>query len=207
MFFQETRRNSKIKYGIFVNLTSTFFLFLLLIGIFLTSNYSIILLQIPIRLIGSLLQLFGIIYFVIFFLRYPILSAFELEDKFEELFLINKNGACIFYKSYITKSDLLDKHLVTSAITSVNIMLKEILKPETKEVSLIKKKGKLIYIVPSELITGVIISKEESKLIEFHMKQLITKVGQVYKNVLKDWNGDLDIFIPIKDIFKEQFSK
>ncbi|MFX1569146.1 MAG: hypothetical protein ACFFCV_12350 [Promethearchaeota archaeon] len=206
LFFVKIRKNSNIEHSLFFKLVTTLFPFFLLIGLFFTSDYSLNLLQTPFRFIGSLLQLFGIAFFVLFFLKYPVFSEFDLKDKIEEVFLINKNGACIFYKSYIQKSDLVDKHLVTSAITSVNIMLKEILKADTKEISLIKKKGKLIYIVPSELITGVIISKKESKLIQFYMTQLIRKVGQVYKNILRDWNGDLDIFNPISDIFKELFS-
>jgi len=36
--------------------------------------------------------------------------------------------------------DLLDEYLITSAITSVNIMLKEILRPGSKEISVIKKR-------------------------------------------------------------------
>ena len=38
-------------------------------------------------------------------------------------------------------------------------------------------------------------------------KQLVTKLNQVYKNKLMDWNGDLDIFNPIEDTFRELFSK
>jgi len=179
---------------------------LLLIGIFLTSDYSINLVQILFRLIGSLFQLVGVIFFAFFFLRFPTFSEFEWKDKIEEVFLINTNGACIFYKSYIQKIDLLSEHLITSAITSVNVMLKEILKPGSREVSVIKKKGKLIYIFPSDLITGVIFSKKESKVIDLYMNRLILKVEQVYKNVLTNWDGDLNIFIPIRDIYEKIFS-
>ncbi|MFX0004859.1 MAG: hypothetical protein ACFE9J_15430, partial [Candidatus Hermodarchaeota archaeon] len=207
-FFMEFIKKVKIGNTLFIKLITTIFPFsLLLIGLFLTSDYSSDLLQIEFRLIGSLMQLLGIVFFGFFFLKFPTFSEFEWRDKIEEVFLINKNGACIFYKSYIQKSDFLDQHLITGAITSVNIMLKEILKPGSREISMIKKKGKMVYIIPSNLITGVLFSKKESMNIEFYMRQLISKVEQVYKNILKNWDGDLDIFNPIKDIYEEIFSE
>ncbi|MFW9970113.1 MAG: hypothetical protein ACFFDF_07925 [Candidatus Odinarchaeota archaeon] len=179
---------------------------LLFIGLFLTSNYSINLLYIQFRLIGVLLQLIGIAFFAFFFLKFPTFFEFEWKNKIEEVFLINQNGACLFYKSYTQKIDTLNEHLITSAITSVNIMLSEILKPGSREISVIKKKGKVIHIIPSDLITGVIFSKEESKTLQLYMKQLVSKVEQVYKNILVNWDGDLEIFNPIKNIYEEIFS-
>ncbi len=206
-FFIEFNKKTKLEGNIIKNLMLTFLPFLLLlIGIFLTSDYSIDLVQIPFRLIGSILQLIGVIFFALFFLKFPAFSEFEWQDKIEEVFLINANGACIFYKSYVQKIDLLSEHLITSAISSVNIMLKEILNPGSREVTVIKKKGKIIHIFPSDLITGVIFSKKESKVIDLYMNRLILKVEQVYKNVLNKWDGDLNIFNPISDIYKEIFS-
>ncbi|MFX1571524.1 MAG: hypothetical protein ACFFB0_02165 [Promethearchaeota archaeon] len=198
---------SKIESKLFKKFITTIFPFsLLLIGLFLTSDYSLNLLQLQFRLFGSLLQIFGIAFFTYFFLKFPAFSEFDWKDKIEDVFLIYENGACLFYKSYTQKLDLLNEHIITSAITSVNIMLKEILKSRAKQISIIKKKGKLIYIFPGDLITGVIFSKKESRTIELNMKQFVIKIEQVYNNILKDWDGDLEIFKPINYIFEEIFS-
>ena len=207
LFFIEFIKKTKIESQLLIKIIITFFPFLLiLIGLFLTSDYSMDLLQVQFRLIGSILQLVGILFFTFFFLKFPIFSEFDWKDNIEEIFLIYENGACIFYKSYIHKLDLLNEHLITSAITSVNIMLKEILKSRSWEVSKIRKKGKLINIFPGDLITGVVFSKKESKTIELYMKQFVIKIEQVYKNILTNWDGDLKIFKPTKDIFEEIFS-
>jgi len=55
-------------------------------------------------------------------------------------------------------------------------------------------------------VTGVIFSEEESKTLELYIIQLVIKIEQLYKDILKNWDGDLDIFNPIKDIFEEIFS-
>ncbi len=207
LFFIEFIKKAKFESNLSKKVIITFFPFLiLLIGLFLTSNYSVNILTTYFRLIGSILQLLGLVFLAFSFLKFSIFSEFDWKNNIEEVFLINKNGACIFYKSYIQKLDSLDKHLITSAITSVNIMIKEILKSGSKETSVIKKKEKLIYLFPGDLITGVIISKKELNTIEFYMKQLIMKIEQVYKNILKNWDGDLDIFDPIDYIFEEIFS-
>ena len=179
---------------------------LLLIGLFLTNDYSIDLFNLQFRLIGSLLQLFGIAFLVIFFLKYPTLYETDWQDKIEEVYLITKNGLCIYYKSHIQKMDSIDEHLITGTITSVNIMLKKILRLGSGDISVIKKKGKLIYMFPSDLITGVIFSGRESNTIGLYIKQLVIKVEQVYTNILKNWDGDLEIFNPIKDIYQDIFS-
>lgn len=208
LFYLEFIKRVKIQNGLSIKIITSIIPFsLLLIGLFLTSDYSMDLLQLQFRLIGSLIQLLGIAFFAFFFLKFPTLSEFDWKDKIEEVLLINKHGACLFYKSYIEKVDSYNENLISGAISLVNIMLKEILKPESREVSVIKKKGKLTYIFPSDLITGVIFSKKESKNIQFYIKQLVIKIEQVYKNILLNWDGDLGIFDPIEDIFEEILSK
>ena len=119
-------------------------------------------------------------------MKFPSFGDYDWKDHIEEVFLINKDGACLFYKSYIEKVEKYDENLISGAISLVNIMLKELMKPESREISVIKKKGKLTYLYPSELITGVIFSKKESKSIEFHIMELVIKVEQVFKNMDKE---------------------
>jgi hypothetical protein len=103
--------------------------------------------------------------------------------------------------------DIYDENLISGAISLINIMLKEIMKSEYEGVSVIKKKDKVTYILPSDLVTGVIFSNKESKMVEFYLKQLVMKIETIYKNVLLNWDGDLGIFDPIDNIFQEIFSE
>ena len=117
------------------------------------------------------------------------------------------DGLCLFYKSYNEKLEEVNESLISGAITSINIMLKELMNPVSREVCVIRKRGTIIYMFHGNLITGVVFSRKEAKIIEFYMKQLVTKIEQVYQNVLQNWNGDLRIFEPIEDIFSEIFSR
>jgi len=208
LFYIEFIKKAKIESGLILRILITILPFLiLLIGLFLTSGYSMDLLPLQFRFIGSIFQLYGFAFFAFFFLKFPILSEFDWKDKIEQVFIINEGGLCIFYKSYNEKLEEVNESLISGAITSVNIMLKELMNPVSRGMSVIRKKGIIIYMFHGNLINGVVFSNKEAKIIEFYMKQLITKIEQVYKNVLQNWDGDLRIFEPIEDIFSDIFSK
>jgi len=194
--------------SVFTNALKYLGAFLLLpVGFFLTTDFLISSFGLIIRLIGSILELISLFMIFFMFIRLPLLYEFEWFDKIDEIFLINKDGACLFYKNFIDSGNIMDKNLITSAITSVKIMLKELTASQDKGLSRIKKENKIINIYTSDFLTGVLISKEELKSFDFYLKELVLKIESIYKSILKDWDGDLDIFSPVEDIMNEIFSK
>ncbi|MFX0026389.1 MAG: hypothetical protein ACFE8M_08225 [Candidatus Hermodarchaeota archaeon] len=182
--------------------------FLLLpIGFFLTTDFVIISFGLIIRLIGSILELISLVLIFLIFIKLPLLYEFEWFDKIDEIFLINKDGACLFYKNFIDSGNIMDKNLISSAITSVKIMVKELTSSQDKGLSRIKKENKIVNIYTSDFLTGVLISKEELKSFDYYLKELVLKIESIYKSILKDWDGDLGIFSPVEDIMNEIFSK
>ncbi|MFW9947132.1 MAG: hypothetical protein ACFFDX_09920, partial [Candidatus Odinarchaeota archaeon] len=182
--------------------------FLLLpIGFFLTTDFLISSFGLIIRLIGSILELISLFMIFFIFIKLPLLYEFEWFDKIDEIFLINKEGACLFYKNFLDSGNIMDKNLITSAITSVKIMLKELTSSQDKGLSRIQKEKKIVNIYTSDFLTGVLISKEDLKSFDYYLKELVLKIESIYKSILKDWDGNLDIFSPIEDIMNEIFSK
>jgi hypothetical protein len=86
-------------------------------------------------------------------------------------------------------------------------MLKELTASKDKGLSKIKKENKIITIYTKDFLTGVLISKEELKSFDFYLKELVSKIEHIYRTILEDWDGDLDIFSPVEDIMHEIFSK
>lgn len=193
----------------FLKNASLYFLaFLLLpIGYFLTIDFSIAIFGLFIRLIGSLMELLSLSIIFHYFLSFPYLFEFDWKDRIEELFLITKEGACIFYKNLGGEETDIDKNLISSSITSINIMLQELTpSPNKKGFSRIKEQDKIIYLYNSELLDGVIISKEEIERFEYYLELLVLKVEGIYRDFLIEWDGDIDIFSPVDNIFDEVFS-
>ena len=181
--------------------------FIIPFGFFLTTDASVDTFGIIIRLIGSLLQIisFSAIFYI--FVKLPSLSEINWLEKVEEVFIIDKGGICLFYKSYINTGIKSDKFLISNAITSVKIILNELTSSTDTGTSIIRKENKVVSIHSGSLLTGVIISKEKLANFEFYLRILIQHLERLYSNVLKNWDGDLEIFNPIDEIIDEIFSK
>ena len=206
LHFVNLVRNIKIRLNFLIELLKFMTPFLLLFtGIIFSSEFVIEIFNLELRLIGSILQLISVGLICLFFITLPPLSEFDWLDKIEEIFIMNKTGACLFYKSFTDKKELLNEQIVTGAIASINIVLSEL--TERKDIGsiVIKKKGKIINIYSSDLLTGVLFSKEKLSYINFYLKQLIQKIETIYRNVLINWDGDLDIFQPVENIINETF--
>lgn len=158
------------------------------------------------RLIGITLQLIAIGLIFLFFRKIPPFFEFDWQDKIESIYIINKEGVCLFNKTYIDNAEVLSSQYVSGVLSSVNIMLNELIHTIDNEISIIKKKGKIVTIFSSNYITGVLISKEELEYFKHNLKKLILKVEEIYKNVLINWNGDLTLFYPIRSIIDGIFS-
>ena len=120
---------------------------------------------------------------------------------------MNKEGACLFHKTFKEDGDLMDEHLVTGAISTIKIMLDELTSSEDKGLYTIKKEGKIVNIYSSTLLTGIFYTKEELNTINYYIQKVVTKLESIYKNVLIDWDGTLDVFSPIESIVDELLSR
>lgn len=158
------------------------------------------------RLIGIIFQLIAIGLIFIFFRKIPPLFEFDWQDKIESIYIMNKDGICLFNKSFTDNMEALSSQYVSGVLASVNIMLKELISSNANEISMIKKKGKIVNIFSSNYITGILISKEELEYFKHNLKNLTLKVEEIYKNILIKWNGDLTVFYPIKNIIDSIFS-
>ena len=179
---------------------------LILIGYVLSMDLIIQTFSLVVRFVGIIFQLIGIGLIFIFFRKVPPFFEFDWQDKIESIYVLNKTGICLFAYSFSNKTENLEPQFITGALASMNIMLNELIKSKSDEISVIRKKGKIIILFSGNHITGVLICKEELKYFIHNLKKLILKVEEIYDNILIKWDGDLTIFYPIKNIIDEIFS-
>ena len=129
----------------------------------------------------------------------------EWQEKIESIFILNENGICLYNHSFMENSESLDKQFVSGTIASMNIMLKELIEKPNNETLVLRKKGKIVNIFLGNIITGVLISKEELNFFNYNLKNLVLKVEEIYKGLLINWNGDLSVFNSIKNLINEIF--
>ena len=177
------------------------------IGFLFKMDFTVNAFGIWMRILGSIFQLISLFIFLYLFLKLPSLSEFDWRESIDELYLMNKDGVCVYHKFFGENLETLDEHLITGAITSVKIVLKELMNTQEIGLSIIEKEGKLISIYSSDFLTGVMIGKENLASITSYLKEMVIKLESIYKNVLENWDGDLGIFSPIEDIISEILKK
>ena len=159
------------------------------------------------RLFGAVLQLIGLGIISYFFISMPPFSEFDWQDKIEDIFLMNTAGICLYRKSFEDRSELIDQNLVAGAISSINMMLKEITETKEKGISVIQKQNKTIIILPSDQVAGIIFSKEDLNYIKVVLQKFVEKFETIFHDILQKWDGDLSIFKHTGNILTEILSE
>jgi len=196
----EKQELSKFKLKIYFSIIGTIILFLGFAG---TSDLVVSLFGLGLRLFGDLFQIIGIIILAIFFTNLPSLSEQEWKDKIDRLFLMRASGICIYYKFFKDPTNKRDEQNISSAINTIKMILREISHNDGEMV--IEKEGKVLVTHQGKYITGVIIADQNFNSLNFLLKRLIEKVEFLYSNIIRDWDGAMEIFLPIENITQEIF--
>lgn len=181
---------------------------LIVVGYILSTEIVVGLIGILFRVIGSFVQVASSVCIFYFFLKVPSLSDLNWKRKLEHFFVMSKGGVCQLQTHFFHEhddEDSMSEHLISSALASVNIMLQELTEAELYGFSVIKKKGKIVSIYSSKYVNGVIISTEEIDAIKFYLEKFIKQYEAIYQNVLENWDGNSEVFSPMKNLVNEMF--
>jgi len=181
----------------------------MLIGFLLTTDALIEIYGLEGRMIGAILQLISVVILSYFFLNLPPFNEYDWQDKIEAIYLVDIAGICLYYKVFSEKKELMDENLISAAIASINIMLQGLIETGEgrKEISVIKKKGENVIIYPGNVISGVLYTSEELNFPKIVLKDFVEKFETLYRNILKNWKGDTNIFNPTEIIANDLFTK
>ena len=117
------------------------------------------------------------------------------------------NRTYFYNQPFGQREELPDEDLISGAVTSVNLLLEELISDEG--IVVINKKGKTIIIYPGSQTYGVIFCSDELYYIKVLLKRFIERFEAIYRNILLDWDGNIDIFNPsstlVKEIFHQQW--
>lgn len=178
--------------------------FLIGLGFGATSDPFLIIFGLSLRIVGYIFQVIGIIILAIFFTSLPSLSEQDWKNKIDKLFLMRASGICIYYKFFRDQTSKRDEQNISGAINTIKMILREISHDEGEMV--IEKEGKVLITSQGKYITGVIIADQNLNSLNFLLKRFIEKVEFLYSNIIRDWDGAMEIFLPIENITQEVFS-
>jgi hypothetical protein len=159
-----------------------------------------------VRLIGSCIQLGSFLLLFVFFLKLPPLSLLKWKQLIENVYILDKSGVCLFQKSYAVQESEIDDNLVTSALTTVSLLMQEMMDAGEKGISSIKKKGKIITLYSGKVVNGAVITEMDNKQIGYNLKNVIDTFEAIYYRIIIDWDGDNTVFKPVEQIIDTTFS-
>lgn len=180
-------------------------IFLILLGFIFSLDILNYFLGIIVRLIGNVMQLMAVYLLFLMFRNLVPFFEFEWRDKIENIYIINKGGLNLYSKSYIEDKKDVDDHYISGVLSSINIMLNELMNAKDNKISIIEKKNKIVTIFSGEYIIGVLVSTKELDYFKHNLKRLIIRIESLYKNLLVNWDGDRAKFSPLKDIINDIF--
>ncbi|MBN1215958.1 MAG: hypothetical protein JXA99_11035 [Candidatus Lokiarchaeota archaeon] len=158
-----------------------------------------------IRLLGAILQIICICLIFRFLLNHPFIYKFNWKTIVEDFYILSLNGANLFYKAYSGGKKKIDASLVSGALLTINIMLKNLSLSPGKGIEIIEKEGHILYIYTGKYCIGTIISKMNVDYLKYYLKKLIERIEIIYKNIFENWKGELRVFSPIESIIEEIF--
>ena len=179
----------------------------LIIGFIFTFNVVVSLFgTFYVRLIGSCIQLGSFLLLFVFFLKLPPLSLLKWRELIENVYILDKAGVCLFQKNYAVDESEIDDNLVTSALTTVSLLMQEMMDAGEEGISSIKKKGKIITLYSGKVVNGAVITEMDNKQIGYNLKNVIDTFEAIYYRIIIDWDGDNTVFKPVEQIIDTTFS-
>ena len=158
------------------------------------------------RLIGNFIQIIAFLFIFLFFISIRSFSELDWQNKLNSIMIIHKSGLLIFNKNYKENLEDNDGTIVSGSVALLKIIIEDLTQnKENKETLFIEKIGKILIIQPGKEVIGALICDEKLDSLIILLKKVIEKIEIVYSAVLKDWQGDLKAFSPIKNIIEEIF--
>jgi len=151
------------------------------------------------KLIADIFHLASVILLFLFFINLPPFSEFDWRDKIESLFIMDSSGLCLYNKFFKINSENINENLITGSLTTIKLLLEKI--TYQRSISVFRKKGGSTTIIyPGKYITGVLFCDEDLMSLKVKLFKLVNKIESLYWTIFSNWNGNMEVFTPIKNI-------
>jgi len=141
------------------------------------------------------------------FLSIPSFTEFNWREKIRQLYLVNPQGICVFqyaFKSSMKSDSIRDEDLFSGGIFAIQSLMQEMINSD-KTLSVIDHKDAKIIFEQSPHANVMMIADENLYIIHFKLQQLLKQFELLFGELMKDWNGDLNLFKPLQAIIKNIF--
>ncbi len=151
-----------------------------------------------IRVIGDLGIICGMLLIGIFLNYIPSLSEIGWQQKIKYILILTHSGICVYNENFREKRELREI-ILAGALSGIKLYMEETLKsfPKLKTIS---KENEVFLLEEGKYIIGVLVVEQELEILKYFLKKIVYEFEEFFQDILKNWNGDTNIFKPTKNI-------
>ena len=113
------------------------------------------------------------------------------------MFIVNRDGLTLF--SWNLAPERINSDLVTSFLTAVRSLVKEISPEEEKGLRSIEAHGFTILLEAGEKVFGALFLDQEDPIARECLKAMVREFERQYGSILDAWDGDISVFEPFEE--------
>ncbi|MDD1778776.1 MAG: hypothetical protein LUQ65_11490 [Candidatus Helarchaeota archaeon] len=180
---------------------------LIVIGVLLThQEFYFFIGEIPVsievyvRLAGPLSLIAGLVLWA----RGWQFELFVWVQKMQHLYVMMPNGICLYTHHFRPVAN--DQDLFTGALTGLSSLIQAMTKDKTR-LKIIKQEDALILVEYGQKIIVALQTEEDSPVLRNKLEIFSAEFEEYFKEILKNWNGEIHLFSPANALVKRIFIK
>lgn len=182
-------------------------LLIVLAGYFFVTDQMSNLLGSEIRILSASLNILGVLLFMNAISKLPDYREFVWMKKTRALFIVKSSGILLFNRFWKKDDAESNEMLIGSALTSVKTVINTITDEESIYKLELEDKSLLFHIDEEIDIVACIIAEEYVPSLHDRLKTFSERFKKMFKPVLKDWNGNIDVFTPAESLCDDIFMR
>ncbi|NVM02496.1 MAG: hypothetical protein HWN67_09190 [Candidatus Helarchaeota archaeon] len=153
---------------------------------------------------GTLLINVGVLLMGFGFSAFSTFTDLNWKEKLHQIFIVTKDGLPVYAYSFDVNQTITDSELLAAGLSSIRIFLSEVLKTKD-DLQIIEYKNLNVILELKDNIVFILVIKEKSSFLQYKLEQFSKKFSEFFKDLLKNWNGDMELFYPTKTLIRNIF--
>ena len=162
------------------------------------------------RLLGDILIICGIILISTLFIGLPSMRELDWSQKIQKILLMHNSGICICEHDFVDRGGpegdgQISTEFMAGSLIGISNMISELIRSKSR-LEIVDHQDKKVIFAYGEYLIAALIADDDLEIYRIKLKKLIESLEMLYKDVLRDWKGELFHFKPVRRILHTIFS-
>jgi len=156
-----------------------------------------------IRAAGDIAMFGSLLVIGLFLSSIPSLAEIGWQEKIKYIIFTTQNGVALYSENFREKKEI-NEILVAGALWGIQVFLKTI--HIDSHLKVLSKGSDVILMEYGQYVVGFLIVQQELEILKDILKKLVFQFERFYSSVLANWNGDLRLFRPTRQLIAQLIS-